>query len=282
MMLLSQAADQYLEARWIDGYAASTLTAYRLQFSLLIRAIGDQDIEAVTTAQLRTYLGTLTHLKSASLSHRVRAIHSLWNWLLDEELTERNPSRRIKEHLDHVRIPKALSVDDLEILRDACRIPREHALLELFFATGARLSEMQSMNRLTLNTQDRTAVVSGKGSKERELYWGAKAALWITRMLATRTDDDPALFVTLRRPYRRASKHALYGEIKRIAARVGMADRVWPHVLRHTLATSLLNNGADLTVVQSMLGHEKPSTTLIYANLSGKRRRQQYDRYFVQ
>lgn len=281
-MRLSVAMDAYLQAKAIDGYSPSTLKAYRLQFTLLRRAIGDPEVDAVTTQHLRDYLGGLTHLKPASLSHRVRALHSLWNWMLDEDYTTVNPARKIKERVDHVRVPKALSVDDLEVLRDACRTPREHALLELFFATGARLAEVQGLDRAQLNRHDRAAIVRGKGDKEREVYWGAKAALWLDRYLDSRTDAEPALFVTLRTPVRRADRHTLYAEIKRVARRVDMADRVWPHALRHTLATSLLNNGADLTVVQSVLGHEKPSTTLIYAHLSGRRRRQQYDRYFIQ
>lgn len=281
-MKLSVAISDYLQARTVDGFAETTLEAYRLQFSLLLRAIGDQELDAVTTVQLRDYLSTLGHLKPASLSHRIRALHALWNWLVDEEYTVHNPTRKIRERLESVRVPKALSIDELEVLRDACQSAREHALLELFFATGARLAEVQRLNRRDIHPQTRSAIVLGKGNKEREVYWGAKATMWLDRYLAGRTDEDPALFVTVRRPYRRAHRHTLYQEIKRIAKRAGMADKVWPHVLRHTLATSLLNNGADLTIVQSVLGHQKPSTTLIYAHLSGKRRRQDYDRYFVQ
>lgn len=281
-MQLSQGIAKFLEARTVDGYSPNTIRAYTLQGRLLLDAVGDPDLEAVTTDALRQYLGALTHLKPASLGHRIRFLHSLWHWLQDEEYTERNPTHRIREPKAGDRIPKALSVDQLEDLRDACDTLREHALLELFFATGCRLSEVAGMNRDRLQWDRRAIRVIGKGDKEREVYWGAKADRYLRKYLASRTDDDPAVFVTERQPFRRMHSKSIYHAIKRVAHRAGMDDTVWPHVLRHTLATTLLNNGADLTVIQSYLGHTKPSTTLLYATLSGTRRKIEYDRYFTQ
>lgn len=282
-MRLSQATQLYLHAKELDGYSPRTIEAYGLQFRLLIAGIGDCELSEVTTESLRAYLAQdIDRLKPASIGHRIRILHALWRWLVEEEYVDRDPSRRIKEPKQGPRIPKALSMDQLEDLREACTSPRDHALLELFFASGMRLSELCQLNRGELQWERRAARIIGKGDKEREVYWGAKAQYWLQRYLAARQDSHPAVFVTLRNPVRRMRPHTVYHAIKRIAERAGMRDIVWPHRLRHTLATALIDHGADLTVVQSILGHEKPSTTLLYTKLSGTRRRYEYDRYFVQ
>ena len=281
-MQLSAGIAKFLEARTVDGYSPNTIRAYVLQGRLLLEALGDQDLDAVTTDGLRNYLGTLAHLKPASLGHRIRFLHALWHWLQDEEYTERNPTHRIREPKGGDRIPKALSVDQLEDLRDSCQTLREHALLELFFATGCRLSEVAGMDRDRLQWDRRAIRVIGKGNKEREVYWGAKADRYLRKYLANRIDEDPAVFVTERQPFRRMHAKSIYHAIKRMAKRAGMAEVVWPHKFRHSLATSLIDHGADLTVVQSLLGHQKPQTTLLYTTLSGNRRRLEYDRYFTQ
>lgn len=283
-MRWSEATQLYLEAKAVDGYSPTTLKGYRLQFALFQRWLGeDPDLDAITTTQLRAYFAKdVGTRKPTTIGHRIRAIHSLWHWCVEEEITDRDPSRRIKEPKAGDRIPKALTIDQLEDLREGCQTPREHALLELFFATGARLAELCQLNWADIQWDRRSIRVVGKGNKERELYWGAKAQRCLRIYLATRTDSDPALFVTLHQPHRRMQPHTIYDAIKQIAACAGMREIVWPHRLRHSLATTLIDNGADLTVVQSILGHSKPSTTLLYTKLSGTRRRYEYDRYFMQ
>lgn len=243
----------------------------------------DPALEEITTQQLRDYIAKdIERLKPASVGHRIRAMHSLFAWLMDEEIIAVNPSARIKDRQDYQQVPKALSEEQIETIRDACRTPREHALVEFFFATGARLQEVVGLNRQDIDWQNRAAIVLGKGSKEREVYFGHKAALWLRRYLEARKDDDPALFATANRPYNRAAPHTLYHEIKKIAKRVGLDKAVSPHKYRHSLATHMLDHGADVLVIQSILGHSKPETTLRYLRLSGKRRHEQYDKYFMQ
>ena len=117
----------------------------------------------------------------------------------------------------------------------------------------------------------RRSLCWGRGNKEREVYLGSKARIWMHRYLAERQDTDPALFVTERVAHR-LSIHGIQHAFKRIASRCGLAQKVHPHVLRHTLATILLNQGAPLVAVQSILGHEKPETTQLYAVVSGEAR----------
>ena len=281
-MRLSDAARIFLQARSLDS-SPKTVESYALQYRLLQDALGDPVLAEITTPQLRQYLADAqSHLKASSLNNRIKALRSLWKWLVEEEYTDVNPMARIKEAKVPPPVPKALTSEEIELLRDACRTPREHALIELFFATGARLNELSHMNRTDIDWQNRAVRVMGKGRKERECYFGHKAALWLQRYLAQRTDEDPALFVTLRQPHRRMANHTLYGEVKRIARRIGLDYKVSPHTYRHSLATNLLDHGADVVVIQSLLGHSKPETTLRYLRLSGERRRLEYDRYFMQ
>lgn len=282
-MRLSEAAALYLEARTAEGFSPYTIAGYRIQYRLLCRYLDDPDCQAITTDQLRQYFARdANQRKPATIGHRIRAIYSLFKWLVWEGYQTADPSVRIRERTLPPPIPKALSAERLEIVRDACRTPREHAIIEMFFATGARLNELHLCNRDDVQWSTRSLIVYGKGRKERECYFGHRAALWLRRYLAQREDSNTALFVTLRRPQRRISNRALYEAVKRIARRAGLGDIVSPHVMRHSLATHLLDHGADVLAIQSQLGHSKPETTLRYLKLSGSRRRMEYEKYFMQ
>jgi integrase/recombinase XerD len=202
--------------------------------------------------------------------------------MCEEEYVLRNVAVKLKEPKLPRRIPKALCIDDLELVRDACKTVREHALIEFLFATGCRAGEVSSVTRNAVDWDRKAIVVMGKGSKEREVFIGAKARIWLKRYLAQRQDGNEHLFITERGIPRTLTPHEIWYLVKRIAERVGMRERVWPHVMRHTLATTLLNQGAPLPAVQSILGHESPETTQIYAQYSGAARQEAFQRYFVQ
>lgn len=279
-MRLSEASQQFLAVRTQEGFSKYTIKAYQLQHALLIRDVGDIEIEDVTLPLLREHLSHHSHLKLSSLGHKIRSIKSLFKWLTEEDQLARNPTFKLNEPKPGRRVPKALTIEELELLRDSCESSLEHALIEFFFATGGLLSEVQRLNRNDIDWQRNCLTVLGKGDKEREVYYGAKARIWLERYLRERKDRDPALFVTQRQPHR-MSVHEIQYIFKRIAKRCGLAERV-SHKMRHTLATVLLNQGAPLVAVQSILGHEKPETMQLYAHLSGAARQQSYQRYFVQ
>jgi integrase/recombinase XerD len=281
-MRLSEASRAYLSQKRLDGYSPHTIAAYAYQHQVLIRDVGDLDLEAITLQVLRDALALHANLKPASLGHKVRALRAWFGWLAEEEYLARNPTLKLREPKQPDRVPKALTLDELEMLRDACRSALEHALVEVFFATGARVREVWRLNRNAVDFDRRAVLVMGKGGKEREVYFGSRAAIWLRRYLYSRRDADVALFATDRRPWRRISIHQMQYIFRRIARRAGLEGRVTPHVLRHTFATTMLNQDAPLAVVQSLLGHAKPETTLIYARLSGAARQRAYARYFVQ
>ena len=278
-MLLSKAWELYAKDKQLLGFSKHTMKGYGIQFNLLVRGITDKNIEDVELFELKEYLLEASErLKPSSVNHRIRFIRSLFHWAHNEGYITKNVSSRLTELKEAQRIPKALSEENLEMLREGCQSPREHALVETFFASGCRLSELSGLNKRDLNWERRTFTVIGKGDKERECYFTVKAAIWIRKYLNSRKDEDPALFVTERAPHR-LSKERIREIIKEIAKKAGIETSVYPHILRHTYATHLLNNGAPLEVVQEFMGHSKIETTKIYCQLSGERRRELYRRY---
>jgi integrase/recombinase XerD len=280
-MLLSEAWDLYRKDKQLLGYSKHTLKAYEIQTNLLIRAIGDKNIEEVELFELKEYLLEVSErLKPSSVNHRIRFVRSLFSWAHNEGYIQRNVASRLSELKEPQRIPKALSEENLEMLREGCQTPREHALVEMFFASGCRLDELRNLNKRDIDWERRSFIVYGKGAKQRECYFTVKTAIWLRKYLNTRKDNEPALFVTERAPHR-LSKERIREIIKEIAKRAEVDAKVYPHALRHTYATYLLNNGAPLEVVQEFLGHSKIETTKIYCRLSGERRRELYRRYMM-
>lgn len=279
-MLLSEAWAAYEAEKRLAGYSPHTLTAYQLQHNLLLRYLGNKPLTEITTEDLKRYLAAQTHLKPASLGHRVRFLKSLFRWAHEEGLITSNPATKIHEPKVPKRVPKPLPEEDLESLIVACQTPLEHALVDFLFTSGCRIGEVHGLNRRDIDWENRSVIVRGKGDKEREVYFSVRAAIWLRKYLKSRKDNEEALFATERRPYRRMSIAQLRYILKRVANRVGLKTSVHPHRLRHSYACHLLENGAPLELIQTLMGHEKLETTRLYAALSGPRRRELYRRYF--
>ncbi|MDQ6597867.1 tyrosine-type recombinase/integrase [Bacillus salipaludis] len=155
----------------------------------------------------------------------------------------------------------------------------EKALFEFMFSTGCRIGEIVTLQRSRIYWSNRSAIVRGKGDKEREVYFNIRCEIWLKRYLEQRQDGDTAIFVTERYPHRMCIAQMRY-IIKRISKRAGINKAIHPHQLRHSYATHMLNNGPPLEVIQIFLGHEKSETTRIYAQLSGSLRKEFYRKYF--
>lgn len=279
-MILSEAWSNYESDKRIEGYSPHTFKAYKIQSNLLIRYLGDNEIDSVTLEQLKSYLAKdAERLKPSSIGHRVRFLKSLFRWAIDEGNISKNPSAKLKEPKQGFRVPKALNEEDIEALREACKSPLEHSLVEIMYTTGCRIGEIALLNRNNINWEDRSIIVKGKGDKEREVYFNVKCGIWLKKYLQQRKDTDTALFVTVKAPHRIGIAQIRY-IIKQIAKRAEITVNVYPHKLRHSYATHLLNNGAPLEAIQTLLGHAKSDTTKIYTHLSGERRKEMYRKYF--
>ena len=279
-MLLSEAWKLYEGDKRLLGYSPHTITAYGLQVRLLIRDLGDVEITNVSHINLKEYLIRQDHLKPASIGHRIRFIRSFFRYLHEEGFVERNVAAKLKEPKQGKRLPKAMSDEEVELLRDSCNTVLEKSLTEFFYSTGCRIGEVWGLNRNDINWDVRSARVIGKGDKQREVYFTIKCRIWLQKYLDSRTDDHEALFVTVRNPIRRMSIARIREIVKAIAQHSEVETNVYPHRWRHSMATTMLNNGAPMEVIMSNLGHQRISTTMIYAQLSGERRRQEYNKYF--
>ncbi|WP_165997787.1 site-specific tyrosine recombinase/integron integrase [Bacillus sp. Cs-700] len=280
-MLLSLVWEKYNLDKQIEGYSPLTLKTYNFQYNQLLRHFGNVDINGITTDQLKAYLVKMgSHLKSSSLGHRVRCIRSLFKWSYDEGLIQKNPAAKLKEPKLGKRIPKFLNEIEIEHLREACQNTMEKALFEFFYSTGCRIGEVVKLNREDVNFHSNSVIVHGKGDKEREVYFNTRCSIWLKRYLDERNDLEPCLFITERRPKRRMSIDLVRYIIKRISRRAELDKVIHPHQLRHSYATHMINNGAPLEVIQSLMGHEKSETTKLYAQLSGKLRHDFYTKYF--
>lgn len=279
-MLLSEMWETYRQDKTIERYSPATLKAYKLQMTLINRHFGDVEIEAISLGDLKTYLVEKgSHLKPASLGARIRFIRAFFRWASDEGYVAKNPAAKLREPRLPSRIPKALNEEDAELLREGCVTPLEHALVEFLYTTGCRIGEVYRLDRNAIDWDSRCCVVLGKGNKEREVYFNIKCGIWLKKYLAERKDDDKALFVTERAPHRMGIDQ-IRRVIKRVATRSEVHVNVYPHKLRHSYATHLLNNGAPMEGIQTLMGHAKLETTRLYADLSGPKRKELYQRYF--
>lgn len=271
----------FLSSKKIEGLSKNTLDSYKLELGIFAERVKKRTNE-ISTADIRVFLGSFEHLKMSSISRKLSVLKSFFGWLTFEELLDRDPTAKLKPPKLEKRLPKALSIEELEMLREACKTNRQRALIEVLYATGCRLSEVQQLNRKDIDFNTQSCKVIGKGDKEREVYFSFKAIYHLRKYLMTRLDDEQALFITERRPYRRLSHRGIQREIGIIAIEAKLEKKVSPHTLRHTFATLTLNNGADLVAVQHLLGHSDPSTTQGYAVLSEERKRQAHRKYLVQ
>jgi site-specific recombinase XerD len=272
---------RYEADKRILGLSPHTLKAYSLQLKMLIGELGDLEIEEVSINLLKDYLAKQSErLKASSLGHRIRFVRSLFRFAFEEGHIAKNHTLKLREPKMDKRIPKFLIEEDVIHLKISCLSHREHALLEFLNCTGCRVGEVQKLNLENINWENCSAIVNGKGSKQREIYFTTECKVWLKRYLESREDSCKALFVTETHPTRRMTIPTIRWSLKKLASRGKIAANVYPHRFRHTYACQLLDNGAPLEFIQGMLGHEKASTTQIYAQLRGERRRELYRRYF--
>jgi len=197
-LLLSEAAKSYEADKRIEGFSPQTLRAYELQMKLLINYFSNIQIKEITTNGLKQYLAdSSVQLKPSSLAHRIRFIKSIFRWSHEEGIISSNPARKIKEPKVGKRIPKFLTEREIEHLRDACYSSMEKALFESMFSTGCRIGEIVNLDR----GGSSSAIVRGKGEKEREVYFNVRCDIWLKNYLKEREDSDPAIFVTERSPH---------------------------------------------------------------------------------
>ncbi len=286
--------DEFCDALWLeDGLARNTLDGYRrdlTQFGNWLRKEHGRDQLAASHADLLGFLAykVRRRAKASTTSRELSSLKRFYRYLLRQGKITADPTLNIDAPKLPRTLPKSLTEEDVEKLLAAPRIEeplglRDKTMLETLYASGLRVSELVTL-KLPQVSQDMGVVrVMGKGSKERLVPLGEEALAWIRRylkearpaLLAGKAGDD--LFVTARGGA--MTRQAFWHLLKRYAVQAGLGKPVSPHTLRHAFATHLLNHGADLRVVQLLLGHADISTTQIYTHVARERLKQLHARH---
>ena len=256
----------FIAAKRIEGCSEKTLRYYQATIDAMVSSLG-KNVRHILTEDLRTYL---TEYQSRNHSSRVtidnirRIFSSFFSWLEDEDYIIKSPVRRIHKVKTASSIKDTYSDEDLEKMRDNCSELRDLAMIDMLASTGMRVGEMVLLNRDDINFVERECVVFGKGDKERIVYFDARAKLHLWEYLDSRTDDNPALFVTLRSPHERIKIGGIEHRLSEMGKRLNI-PKVHPHKFRRTLATMAIDKGMPIEQLQRLLGHQRIDTTLQYA-----------------
>lgn len=270
----------FIASKRLEGLSEMTLTSYKYTLYNFASMFTKAAVQ-ITTPDIRSFLGKKANIKNSTVSTKLTILKSFFGWMVKEDILLRDPTAKISTPKKEKRLPKALSVEELEIVRESCETLRQRALIEVLYSTGCRLSEATQLNIDSINSQNMNATVIGKGNKERVVYFSIKAMHHLRKYLNSRTDECQALFVTERRPIRRMTNRGIQFEIDKIEQKSNIQQKLTPHTLRHTFATLSMDAGIELADLQHLLGHSNPATTLIYGNVSEERKKDAYKKFHV-
>lgn len=279
--------DIFIDHLWLeDGLSKNTLESYRLDLTAFALWLPKQDKQLlnVEQADIQQYLAVrFPQSKPRSISRLIASLRRFYRYLLRENKISQDPTLQIQSPKLPRSLPKSLNEDEVVALLHAPDVDqpaglRDRAMLELLYACGLRVSELVGIQVTEVSVSDGVVRVTGKGSKTRLVPMGEDAADWISRYLRGARSAIlqkrlcNALFVTNRGEA--MTRQAFWYLIKRYTLLAGITKHMSPHVLRHAFATHLLNHGADLRVVQMLLGHSDISTTQIYTHVARERMKQ--------
>ena len=286
----SPLVDRFIDVLWLeDGLAANSLAAYRRDLRQLSAQLGGRGLLEADEADLQRYFAaTFAASRASTANRRLATLRRFYRWALREGMIARDPTVRLVGAKSPPRFPQSLSEEQVEALLAAPDVEsdlglRDRAMLELLYATGLRVTELVGLKLVEISMADGLVRVTGKGQKERVVPVGEEARLWLERyagrarpaLLRGRGADS--LFVT--RQGRPMSRQMFWKLIRRYALQADIRAPLSPHGLRHAFATHLLNHGADLRVVQMLLGHADISTTQIYTHVARERLQALHERH---
>ena len=262
----SELIDIFLSAKRVEGCSDKSMHYYRSTLNNAIRKIG-KNIRHITTDDLRSYLNDYQLTSGATkvtVDNIRRILSSFFSWLEDEDYIVKSPVRRIHKVKVGKTVKETYSDEALEQMRDHCEGIRDLALIDLLASTGMRVGELVKLNRNDIDFENRECIVTGKGDKQRRVYFDARTKIHLQRYFAERIDDNPALFVSLLAPYDRLQISGVEILLRRLGRELNI-PKVHPHKFRRTLATMAIDKGMPIEQVQHLLGHQSLDTTLQYA-----------------
>lgn len=285
--------DEYITFLKIEkGLSAASLSSYRQDLKHYSNYLADRDIpslDKVDTEVLIQFIKFLTEkgLSAKTISRTQSTLRNFHQFLLNQNIIDMNPAVKLTAVRGEKKLPEYLTIEEMEILLNTPDTSpagmRDSTLMEVLYASGIRVSELISIKRADVNTEMGFIRVSGKGSKERIVpitnFVAKKLDHYVSqvRPQLLKTDDNEDLFITNRG--RGFTRQGLWKTIKKYEMLSGIKKNITPHTFRHSFATHLIENGADLRAVQEMLGHSDISTTQIYTQISTTKIREMYKQF---
>jgi len=268
------------------NYSELTIKSYQLDLTDFFRFIESKKINylTITNHDVRGYLKYLDscNLKNSTISRRISTLRTFYNYLVDENIVENNVFHNVKNPKLEKKLPNYLNYNEMEELLESIDIStteglEKRLLIEMFYSTGCRVSEMINVKISDIDFTNKTIRIMGKGSKERIVYFGDYASKYLDNYLS-KVKCDKYLFTN--KKGEKLTINEVEQIVKDIMKHISIKTHVTPHTLRHTFATHLLNNGADIKTVQELLGHANLSTTGIYTHVSSDRLKDIYFKTF--
>jgi len=256
----------FLAAKRVEGCSSKSLRYYESTLKNMQLEL-KKPVKHITTDDLRQYLDKYQQKNGASkatIDNIRRILSSFFTWLEEENIILKSPMRRIHKVKTKTSVKETFSDENLETMRDHCDSNRELAIIDLLASTGMRVGELVKLNRADIDFINRECIVFGKGDKERKVYFDARAKIHLKNYLDTRTDENPALFVSLQKPHKRLQISGIEICLRLLGRKLNI-PRVHPHKFRRTLATIAIDKGMPIEQVQHLLGHQNVDTTLQYA-----------------
>lgn len=275
--------EEFISSKRVEAKSETTLYNYQNEVSKMFKVL-NKNYKDITSADIRRYMDYRKQhdgLKSVSIQNIRMYLMSFFKWLVIEEYIVKNPMDKIGPVKVEQHIIETLSDEESEMIRCACSNERDLAIIDILSGSGMRVSELTGLNKSDVNFDTSEIKVFGKGAKERTCFLTGKAKVHLKWYLNSRVDDNPALFVTAKKPYTRLTKNGVEYILKTIAKNSKVPrTRLYPHKYRATLATNMINKGASAEKVQQILGHASVDTTLTcYAKIDKATIKQAHHQY---
>lgn len=272
----------FIDAKQIEGCSERTLQYYRVTIEHMLGSI-ETPIRKITTDEIRGYLVDYQKVNNCSkvtVDNVRRNMSSFFSWLEEEDYILKSPMRRIHKIKTKQPVKETITDEMIEKLRDNCTCVRDLAMIDLLYSTGIRVGELVGLNISDIDFEERECIVFGKGDKERRVYFDAKAKLHLQEYIESRTDDNPALFVTLDAPHARLKISGVEIRVRELGRKLNI-DKIHPHKFRRTMATGAIDKGMPIEQVQKILGHSQIDTTMQYAIVNQNNVKVSHRRYIA-
>lgn len=271
----------FISAKEIEGVSQRTSEFYRSTVVNFLKEV-EIPVRKILTDDIRAYLANYqkkNNCGKVTLDNIRRNLSSFFSWLAEEDYILKSPMNRIHKVKTAKVVKKIISDEDIERIRYNCDCLRDTAIINLLYSSGIRVGELVNLNIEDIDLENRECIVFGKGDKERVAYFDAKTKIDLQRYIESRNDDNPALFVTLDKPYDRLKISGVEIRVRNLGRELNL--NIHPHKFRRTMATRAIGKGMPVEQVQKILGHSQLDTTMHYAMVNQKNVKMSHEKYLT-